>query len=305
MRFAVLSDQPRDAAERAWTPFVRNMARATGLDVRPVFLSDAGVAVSAMRSGRLELGLFTNLAALEAVRKGGGEVFAKLSPPADMNGDYALLIAPATSRVTLARVLACDRSLSLGLGEASSISGALAQETYLFAPRGLAVGKCFRRVSNGGAREILDAVAAGRIDLGASSTSELRRAHALRLPSADRVREIWRSPVLPQLPLVWRKDLDPAIKEKLRQFFLTYGVGDTRADGDQRARLTTLGIAGFEPADDSHLLPVREMEATQAWQEAEAAGDKARIQLALGQLDAVRAEREALEARTRAPAAAQ
>jgi phosphonate transport system substrate-binding protein len=95
------------------------------------------------------------------------------------------------------------------------------------------------------------------------------------------------------------------VKEKLRQFFLTYGQGDTPEAARQRGYMAKVNVAGFKAADDSHLLPVREMEATQAWIVAKQSKDKAKIAAAQTALDAIRAQREALEGRTRAPAGAQ
>jgi phosphonate transport system substrate-binding protein len=66
-----------------------------------------------------------------------------------------------------------------------------------------------------------------------------------------------------------------------------------------------VNVGGFRPADDTHLLPVREMEAAERWVEAKDSGDSSKISQARAALDAVREERLALEARTRAPAAAQ
>ncbi len=91
----------------------------------------------------------------------------------------------------------------------------------------------------------------------------------------------------------------------MRQFFLTYGQGDSPQAALQRANLAKINIGGFKPADDSHLLPVREMEATQLWLQAKEGGDKAKIAAAKANLDSITAQRVALEARTRAPAAAQ
>ena len=99
--------------------------------------------------------------------------------------------------------------------------------------------------------------------------------------------------------------MDPAVKEKLRQFFLTYGQGDTTQAGRQRALLAAIDVGGFSPADVSHLLPEREMEATEQWLAARKGRDPARIAARRRALEAIRGERMALEARTRAPAAAQ
>jgi phosphonate transport system permease protein len=72
---------------------------------------------------------------------------------------------------------------------------------------------------------------------------------------------IWESPTLPEDPIVWRKDLDPVVKEKLRQFFLTYGRATRPEAAQQRKNLERLSMGGFKPADNTHLLVVREMEA--------------------------------------------
>ena len=122
---------------------------------------------------------------------------------------------------------------------------------------------------------------------------------------AERVRVIWRSPVLPEDPIIWRKDLDPGVKEKLRQFFFTYGQGQGPDAERQRGYMAKVNVGGFKPADDNHLLPVREMEATEHWVEAKDSGDQAQIAETKSALDAIRSQRIALEARTRAPAAAQ
>jgi len=38
-----------------------------------------------------------------------------------------------------------------------------------------------------------------------------------------RIKIIWTSPIIPLDPIIWRKDLDPAIKAKLYTFLLSYG----------------------------------------------------------------------------------
>jgi phosphonate transport system substrate-binding protein len=303
IRFSVLSLEPPDALARKWRPVLSDMEASTGLKVRPLFAGgDAGL-VRAMRERRTDLGWFSNLAGLEAVRRADGEVFARTVDPA--GGAASVLIVGAKSKLTLDAVLKCGRSLTLGLGEEFSAAGALAPETYLFAPRGIRPATCFRQVRAGGLQSNIAAVAAGQVDVAASSTAALAQTRRGARREAEAVRVIWTSPVLPQDPIIWRKDLDPAIKEKLRQFFLTYGQDVGPAAAAQRANLARIGIGGFKSADDSHLLPVREMEATHVWLEAKASGDKARIEAARKALEAVTAERQDLEARTRAPAAAQ
>jgi phosphonate transport system substrate-binding protein len=305
IRFAVLSVQSPQTLQRDWAPVIADMEAATGLKVRPYFSADYAATVQAMRDHKIDLAWLSNQAGLEAVRRAGGEVFARTADAPGAGGETAVLIASDKSRLTIERVLKCDKTLTLAMGDALSTASALAPETYLFAPRGIRPAACFRlvRVGNHGAN--LAAVAAGQVDVAASSSNFLRLERESGRRDAGLVRVIWQSPDLPQDPIIWRKDLDPAIKEKVRQFILTYGQGDGALAAAQRTKLAGLRIGGFAPADNTHLLPVREMEATRIWLDAKAKGDKARIDAARRGLDAIIAERQALEARTRAPAAAQ
>lgn len=305
VRFAVLSPEPPAALQRAWGPVIADMDAATSLTVRPVFTDDAGSLAKGFRDRRYDIGLLTNQAALEVERRGGAEVFARTTEVGGGEGYYSVLIVAAKSRLTLDRVMKCDRTLTLGMGAPLSTAGALAPETYLFAPRGRSPTQCFKAVRRASPHANLLAVASGQLDVATDNSTALDSDRRKGRWEAGQVRVIWRSPILPEYPVVWRRDLDPAVKEKLRQFLLTYGQGDQPEAGAARARLARLELGVFEPADDSHLLPAKEMEATRAWLQARASGDKRKEDIARRALNAVTAQRQALEARTGAPAAAQ
>ena len=65
--------------------------------------------------------------------------------------------------------------------------------------------------------------------------------------------------------------------------------------------MAKVNVGGFKPADDNHLLPVREMEATDLWLQAKRTGDATKIAAAKANLDAITAQRVALEGRTPRP----
>ncbi len=116
---------------------------------------------------------------------------------------------------------------------------------------------------------------------------------------AEKVQVIWTSPPLPESAILVRKDLDPAVKAKLRDFFLHYGQG---ADGAaQRKVMHDLTYAGFMPADDSYLDPVRLMVASDDLARAKRSGDSAKIAVAQKAMDAVKA---LAASRPKAPAGA-
>jgi phosphonate transport system substrate-binding protein len=93
--------------------------------------------------------------------------------------------------------------------------------------------------------------------------------------------------------MIWRADLDPALKAKIAAFIFAYGVGDTPEAKRQRAILERIQTGPFKKADNSHLLPVREIEAYGQLVEAKAKGDAAAQAKAQAALDAIKQEKAA------------
>ncbi|HUO11164.1 MAG TPA: PhnD/SsuA/transferrin family substrate-binding protein, partial [Caulobacteraceae bacterium] len=141
----------------------------------------------------------------------------------------------------------------------------------------------------------LAGVANGALDVAASDSALLERLRTAGRSAVSKVSAIWASPQLPADPLLWRKNLDPELKEELRQFFITDARGDNAVAQRQRDHLAQLGVSDFEPADDSHLLGAREIEARVRWAQAQWSGDAARIEASRRALEGVIAERQAVQ----------
>jgi phosphonate transport system substrate-binding protein len=219
-----------------------------------------------MRFKQTDLGWFTNQSGLEAVRRANAQVFARSVNPTGIDGYEAVIIVKKGSGLTLDKVLACGKTINFGMGDAKSTSGTLAPMTYLFAPRKIDPSSCFKTVRSSNHETNLFSVAGGMLDAATNNTASMDR---LRLLDTDvakgtlsNVEIVWRSPRIPEDPLVWRKDLDPALKKKLADFMFGYGVGDGPEAERQRRILEQIQTKPFVAANDSHLLPVREMEAT-------------------------------------------
>lgn len=295
--FSILSTESAQNMEGYWKPILADMEKATGLKVKPFFSSNYSALIVAMGAKQTDLGWFSNQSGLEAVRRSGGEVFARTFDPSGTDGYKSVIIVPAGSKLTLQDLLKCDRSLDFGIGDKKSTSGTLAPMTYVFIPAGKKPETCFKTVLTGNHQANLFAVANGKLDAATNNTTSLRLNAINGEGEAEKVKVIWESPTLPEDPIVWRKDLDPVVKEKLRQFFLTYAQGDSPEAVRQRADLARLSIGGFKPADDSHLLVVREMEALENLGLARETGDAAKVAAAQAAMDGIRAERVAAEAK--------
>jgi len=292
-----VSIMPRPSAEPAggWEPLLADMAKATGRRVeRFPGASDAAL-IDALRFKQTDLGWFDPASALEAVRRGGGEVFARTVRPSAPEGDRAVIIARKGSGLTLERLLKCDRSVTFGLGEARSISGVRAPDAYLFAPRDIDPATCFKSVRAASHESNFYGVSAGVLDAAVNDTVSLARFSAQDAPTGSRslapIEVIWTSPPIPDETLVWRKDLDPALKARIAQFLFRYGVGEGREAERQRAVLKRIDAHLFAPADDRELLPLREMEASERLRRATARRDPAAIQAAKAELESLAAVR--------------
>ena len=268
VRFSIMSTENIQAAQGAWTPFLADMEKATGLKIEPFYGTNYTALIEAMRFKQTDVGWFTNQSGLEAVRRSGGEIFARTTKPDGPDGYQAVIVVKKGSGLTLDRILSCDRTLNFAMGDAKSTSGTLAPMTWLFGPRNIRPETCFKTVRSANAEANLFAVSMGQLDAATNNSESLERLADLKTEAAQKalaeIEVVWRSPTLPEDPMVWRRDLDPAIKAKIRDFMLSYGVGDTDEAQRQRRILRTLQTGSFRAADDSHLLVVREMEATAA-----------------------------------------
>ncbi len=297
--FSILSAESQASAEKDWTPFVEDMAKALGQPVKAYYGSNYTALIEGMRFKQSDLGWFTNQSGLEAVRRANGQVFARSVNPTGIDGYEAVIIVKKGSGITLDKIMACDKTLNFGMGDPKSTSGTLAPMTFLFAPRNLDPSACFKNVRSANHETNLFSVSGGLQDAATNNTASMDR---LRLLDTDLARKtlgnieiVWRSPRIPEDPIVWRKDLDPALKKRITDFMFGYGVGDTPEAARQRAILDKIQTKPFVPADDTHLLPVREMEATGALIEARNRKDAAAITKAEAMLAQVKVETAALK----------
>ena len=68
---------------------------------------------------------------------------------------------------------------------------------------------------------------------------------------------LWKSPLIPSDPFVWRKDLDPAVKAKIKSFVLGYA----KSDPAEKAILKNIySYGGFRESDNRQLVPIRQLE---------------------------------------------
>jgi phosphonate transport system substrate-binding protein len=285
--FSILSAENQASMAPLWQPLLDDMSAQIGVKVKPYFSSNYTSQIEAMRFKQVQVGWFSALPALDAVNRADGEVLGRVI---DAGGDAtykSVIIVRKGSGITLEKLLACGQKYTFGMGDPQSTSGTLAPMAYLFTPKGIEPAKCFKAVRSASHQSNSFSVANGVLDVATNNSVGILFFAREKPDLAAKLDTIWTSPALPESSIVARKDLDPAIKEKMRQFFLTYGTGAGPTADKQRAVLKTLAYGGFKPADNSYLDPIREMQASEALAAARRTGDAGKIAAAQADYDKI------------------
>lgn len=279
INFSILATENSQNAEARWKPFIEDMNKQTGLKIKPYFQSGYAGLVQAVLSNNVQVGWFSNKPGWEVVKSGKAEVFVRSADTAGYDGYTSVLIAKSGSKITLDDVLRCDKTIEFGMGDAASTSGTLAPMAYLFAPRNINPADCFKVVRSASHEANAQAVAGGLLPVATNNSTSLQVLGHDNPQLTAKLKVIWESPRLREDPIIWRKDLDPIKKEKIKNFFLNYGrQGDAAQQKREREILKSLSFGLFQPANDNHFIPVREMEATEALVKAQNKGDKVAIE---------------------------
>lgn len=266
VNFGIISTESAANLKQEWVPFIEAMEKQTGFAVRPFFAPDYAGVIEAMRFNKVQVAWFGNKSAMEAVDRAQGEIFVQSVDMTGNPGYWSHLIAHKDSALNSAEdVLKNAGELSFGNGDPNSTSGFLVPGYYVFAQNGISDPKqIFKRVVSANHETNALAVANKQVDVATNNNENLYRIKERQPGKFEQIKIIWTSPLIPSDPIVWRKDLDPAVKSKIKTFFTTYG---TPADGKSEAQvneevavLAGLKWAPFRESNDDQLLPIRQLE---------------------------------------------
>ncbi|MCY1544329.1 phosphonate ABC transporter, periplasmic phosphonate binding protein [compost metagenome] len=92
------------------------------------------------------------------------------------------------------------------------------------------------------------------MDVATCNTESLERLQITQPEKAAKLRVLWKSPLIPSDPLVWRKALPEEVKQQLREFLFTYGRDDR-----EKQVLKNLQWSRLQESSDDQLLPIRQL----------------------------------------------
>jgi phosphonate transport system substrate-binding protein len=266
LNFGVISTEASVNQKKNWEPFLDAMSKATGIKINGFYATNYAGVIEAMRFNKVQIAWFGNKSGMEAVNRSSGEVFAQVVAANGNTGYYSHIIVNVDSPYKkLDDILKCDKTLDFSIGDPNSTSGFLVPTSYIFAARNIDPASCFKTLRNASHQANAMAVANNQVAAATNNSEDLQRVEQNAPEARKKIRIIWTSPIIPLDPLVWRKDLDPAVKSKLYTFLMSYGRTGT-PDEIKMAKeiLAHLIWSPFHPSNDNQLLPIRILEANKA-----------------------------------------
>ena len=258
INFGIIATDSASAQRDRWEPFFRDMEKKTGLKVTAFYAPDYAGVIEAMRFNKIQVAWYGNKSAMEAVDRSNGEVFAQVMYADGTFGYHGLLITHKDSPYkTVEDVLRQSKSINFGIGDPNSTSGFLVPSFYVFAQNNVDHRSAFKTVRNASHGANIQAVLARQVDVATNNTEDMTKLESSRPDLFAQLRVIWTSPLIPSDPFVWRKDLDPAVKAKLKTFVLGYA----KTDPQEKAILKNIySYGGFRDSNNDQLIPIRQLE---------------------------------------------
>ena len=257
LNFGIIATEKASAMKQMWEPFLEDMSKSVGIKVNGFYATDYAGVIEAQRFNKIQIAWYGNKAAVDAVDRSQGEVFAQFVDLDGTPGYYSYLITHKDSSIkTLEQVLKNGKEYTFGIGDPSSTSGTLVPTYYVFSLNKLDPKTHFKVMRSSNHEGNFLAVLNKQVDV-ATSNSEMTEKIKEKTPEKlDQIRILWTSPLIPRDPLVWRKDLPSDVKKKIQDFVTGYGKNDR----EKEILKNMYRLAGFRASTDAQLIPIRQLE---------------------------------------------
>ncbi|AZG08528.1 phosphonate ABC transporter substrate-binding protein [Pigmentiphaga sp. H8] len=224
-----------------------SLQRQLGMPVKPFVATDYNGVIEALRAKKLDAAYLGPFSYVLAHSVANVEAFAVAVTKKTGQSSYkSLIIARKDSGIATPADL---KGRNFAFVDPTSASGHLFPKAGLL-QAGYDPDSFFGRVVFSGSHDAsILAVANKKVDAASVADRILASAIAKGQVRQDDLRVVWSSNPIPESPMVWRKDLDPALKQKLAQALAN--VKDLPW-GDQGV------LNGFQPTNDAAYDVVRE-----------------------------------------------
>ena len=257
LTFALLSTENAAEITRRWGPIIAHLERDLKVKIKSVTATDYRGSIEALKFKKADIGHLGPKAYVEASTNN----YANVEPIAQLQlangslGYRSCLIVHADSDIFGPEDMA---GKTFAFNDPNSTSGYLVPSTFFMSEMGIDPQKHFSKVTFSGSHEAsILAVAAKKVEIASTNLPDLQQLTRENKVARGALRVIWVSKLIPNDPIVVRKDMPPSLKQALQESMLTMRARDPEAFKEIGAWL-----GGFVKADDAKYQVIRDLNET-------------------------------------------
>jgi phosphonate transport system substrate-binding protein len=257
LTFALLSTENVAEITRRWGPILTQLEKDLGVKVKSVTATDYRGSIEALKFKKAELGHLGPKSYVEASNNN----YANVEPVAQLRlangslGYRSCLIVHADSDVFSPEDMA---GKTFAFNDPNSTSGYLVPSSFFMGEMGMDPKKFFSKVTFSGSHEAsILAVANKKVEVASTNLPDLQQLTREGKVPRGGLRVIWVSKLIPNDPIVVRKDLPASLKSAIQESLVS--MRDRNPDVFKEIGAW---LGGFVPADDGKYQVIRELNET-------------------------------------------
>lgn len=255
--FGLLSTENASEITRRWGPILAQLEKDLGIKVKPATATDYRGTIEALKFKKAEIGHLGPKSYVEASNNN----YANVEPIAQLQlangslGYRSCLIVHAESDIFSPEDIA---GKTFAFNDPNSTSGYLVPSAFFMMELGVDPKKHFSKVTFSGSHEAsILAVAAKKVEVASTNLPDLQQLTRENKVPRGALRVIWVSKLIPNDPIVVRKDLPASFKSAIQESLTTM-----RARNPEAFREIGAWLGNFVVADDGKYQVIRDLNET-------------------------------------------
>lgn len=255
--FALLSTENAAEITRRWAPVLAQLEKDLNVKIKPVTATDYRGTIEALKFKKAEIGHLGPKSYVEASNNN----YANVEPIAQLRlGNGALgyrscLIVHAESDMFSPEDMA---GKTFAFNDPNSTSGYLVPTMFFMSEMGVDPQKFFSKVTFSGSHEAsILAVANKKVEVASTNLPDLQQLTRENKVPRGGLRVIWVSRLIPNDPIVVRKDLPASFKLAVQESLV-----NMKAKNPEAFKEIGAWLSGFVAADDSKYQVIRDLNDT-------------------------------------------
>jgi phosphonate transport system substrate-binding protein len=255
--FALLSTENASEITRRWNPILAQLEKDLGIKVKAATATDYRGTIEALKFKKAEIGHLGPKSYVEASNNN----YANVEPIAQLRlangslGYRSCLIVHTDSDIFGPEDLA---GKTFAFNDPNSTSGYLVPSTFFMSEMNIDPKKFFSKVTFSGSHEAsILAVANKKVEIASTNIPDLQQLTRENKVPRGALRVIWVSKLIPNDPIVVRKDLPASLRSAMQESLVSMKDRNPEVFKEIGAWL-----GGFVPADDSKYQVIRDLNDT-------------------------------------------